>query len=204
MGELFLLQNGAMLYALLFLALLGGALGLPIPEDIPLIFGGVLIQRGNGAWWVIALVCYVAVVMGDLIIFFTGRTFGPALLNSEWFRARIGKAKLRKVRYGLEKRSLLMIFIARHLFYLRSVTFLTCGAVRMRILRFVIADASAALISVPLMLWLGYISAEHYETVLAWFSSARTAMIPVTLIIIAGVILFIRMRGAHRVEDIQD
>lgn len=165
MLENFLLQEGAHVYLLIFLGLLGGAIGLPIPEDIPLIAAGILAQLGQAKLSIIAPLCYVAILSGDFLIFMVGRKLGPALFSKPWFRKRLPPNRIRRFKLGLEKRSLPTIFLARHLFYLRTVTFLACGAVKMKTSRFLIADAVAALLSVPLMIGIGYFAAQHYEQV---------------------------------------
>lgn len=161
MNEWLLLQNEYVIMVGLFLLLVGGAIGLPIPEDIPLILAGVAVHSGSiNLTWAF-LVCYFGVIAGDLIIFSLGKKLGPAIFQREWFKKRFGERDLKLIRLKLEKRGIWMIFIARHLFYFRTMTFLTCGAVKMSYKRFIVADCIAALISVPIMLWVGYIFSEH-------------------------------------------
>lgn len=144
-----------------------------MPEDLPLLFGGVYANSGKIDIWHTILICYSGVVMGDLIIFAIGRKLGPSLFQKEWFKKKLTRHKMKRLRLKLEKRSLLMIFMARHLFYLRTVTFLICGAVKMRWSRFILADCGAALISVPLMVFIGYTFAEQYDTLVAWMDEAK-------------------------------
>jgi membrane protein DedA with SNARE-associated domain len=151
-------------YVGLFLALIGGALGLPIPEDAPLIAAGALSQVGTLDIRVAFLVCYAGILIGDTLIFFVGHKLGPSLFEKEWFKKRVPSSRIRLIRQKLSKRSLLTILIARHLFYLRTVTFLTCGAVGMRYSRFILSDALAALISAPVMLAVGYFASEHFDS----------------------------------------
>ncbi|NLF24815.1 MAG: DedA family protein [Deltaproteobacteria bacterium] len=165
MLEWFYLQEGLAVYLLLALGLIGGGIGLPIPEDIPLLAAGIAVNAGAARPIPTFLVCYAAILLGDCLIFFVGRKFGPAVFRHKRFKSRFARNGIRRVKVSLERRSLLMIFVARHLFYLRTVTFLTCGAVRMHPRRFILADAAAALVSVPLMMTLGYAAAEHYTTV---------------------------------------
>lgn len=167
------LQNPAIVHAVLFLLLIAGAVGFPIPEDIPLILGGIASHRGNITPLTTFFVCYSGVIIGDMIVFLIGRTLGPSLFEKKWFKARMSKRRMRRLKLRLEKRSLLMIFIARHLFYLRTMTFLTCGAVKMRASRFVFADSIAALISVPIMIWIGFAFSEHYETALGYVDELK-------------------------------
>jgi len=189
----FLLYEGFVLYIIIFLALMGGAIGLPIPEDVPLIAAGILVQLEQAKLEIIVPVCYFGILLGDVTIFLIGRKLGPTLFSKKWFRKRLPPHRLRRFRIGLEKRSLATIFLARHLFYLRTVTFLTCGAVKMKLSRFLIADAIAALISVPIMISVGYFAAEHYEQVKKNFHQA--AIFILALLILFAVIYYYRKKG---------
>jgi len=190
--EWIFLQDGSIVYLALFLMLLAGSVGMPIPEDIPLIFGGILVQQGTAKLGLVFIVCYTGIIVGDLIIYYAGRKVGPALFNRKWFRLSLPPERIEKIKIQLEKRSVLMIFIARHLFYLRTVTFLTCGAVKMKFTHFLAADAIAALISAPLMIGLGYLAAENYQTILEWINRLKYFLIlPLS---IAGLLVYLWFR----------
>ena len=96
-------------------------------------------------------------------MFLLGYYFGQRLLTagtkSRFFPA-ITEERVEEVRNGLRRRRLLYIFIGRHLFPVRSVTFLTAGALRIPFLEFFISDAIAALVSVSIVLGLGYYIGE--------------------------------------------
>ncbi len=170
---LFGIENPVTIYLVLFALLLLGAIGFPMPEDLPLLFGGVYSASGKLDIWHTMIICYAGVVLGDLIIFAVGRKLGPSLFEKEWFKKKVARHKMKRLRLKLEKRSLWMIFMARHLFYLRTATFLICGAVKMRWTRFILADCGAALISVPLMVFIGYKFAEQYDTLVALMDEAK-------------------------------
>ncbi|RIL08559.1 MAG: hypothetical protein DCC75_08565 [Proteobacteria bacterium] len=199
MSEWILLQEGAFIYVLLFLLLVAGALGFPMPEDVPLVLGGVLAQMGKVKLGPVAVVCYTAIVLGDLIIYSIGRWLGPAIFQKEWFKERFSSSRIRRVKFRLEKRSLLMILLARHLFYIRTLTFLTCGAVRMNFYRFLIADACAALISMPIMLGLGYLAAEHLDLLFKYLATAKHWSLAI-VIVAFGCYLYVRYRRLKRRE----
>ena len=76
---------------------------------------------------------------------------------------------------------------------------LTCGAVRMEFMRFFLADATAALISVPLMLWLGFVCAEYYETALKALDQVRIYSIVVLLLVVA--LWFVHHRKSAQASD---
>src|SRR3954468_9405495 len=63
-------------YYVLFLLLFACGLGLPLPEDIPLIIGGALLAK-SPTTWVIAGVCAGwRIIGGDCVLYYLGRRFG--------------------------------------------------------------------------------------------------------------------------------
>lgn len=184
-----LFQQGTLIYLGIFLALLGGAVGLPIPEDAPLIVAGYLLHQGEVALQPTFVTCYTAIILGDIIIFWVGRKFGAALFRRPWFQSRKTQRRIKRIKIRLERQGFLMIFVARHLFYLRTITFLTCGAVRMRFQHFLMADLLAALVSVPLVIWLGYIFGENSEKLYAVIAQAQHAAIGILICLLVGFLL---------------
>jgi membrane protein DedA with SNARE-associated domain len=203
MYEWFLDLNGAWAYWALFAALLGGAFGLPIPEDLPLLIAGALVHQGHLKIIPAVIFCYSAVVLGDVIIFRIGRRLGPALFTKRWFRRRVTLSTIKKLRTNLEKRSFWMILLARHLFYLRTVTFLFCGAVKMSFARFLIADMLAALTSLPVMLGLGYLFSEHFAAVVELLTSVKRVALFISLpiLIVGGYLWWRRKIRTRAISD---
>ena len=76
MEDWILTQQGAFIYIALFLALMGGVIGLPIPEDIPLIAAGIAVQRKLALLTPVFIICYLTIILGDILIFLIGRKFG--------------------------------------------------------------------------------------------------------------------------------
>lgn len=144
--------------AVIALLLLGG-IGFPVPEDIPILLGGVAASKEIITPQMIFLTSYVGVLAADQIVFFIGFFFGKKLIaagTKSKFFPQITEARVEEVREGLRKRRLLFIFMGRHLFPIRSVTFITAGALHVPWIEFFIADALAAFVSVSLMTALGY------------------------------------------------
>jgi len=191
------LDSAGAIYLALFFMLMGGAVGLPVPEDIPLILAGVAAHQGSINWQFALLICYTGVVSGDIVVFFIGWYFGTALFDRQWFKARFPPKRVSDLKHSVEKRSLPMIFIARHLFYLRTATFLTCGAVRMSPVRFFVSDAIAALVSVPLMIWLGFKGSEQIEGALQVAHQAKVWSLVILGAIIVGYAVY-RMTRKHK------
>ena len=176
--------HGLVAYLAVLACLMAGALGLPVPEDLALITAGVLVHLGQAEFWLMLGVCYVGILTGDLVIFRIGWMAGPALFRQRWVKRFMSSKKLHSIRVGLEKKTFVTIVVARHLFYLRTATFLVCGSVRMSFMRFLVADAIAALITAPLMVSLGYIGAQNYDLMLQYIRQVKTALL------LGGVITF--------------
>ena len=165
--------HGLASYLILFALLLASSLGFPMPEDLSLITAGVLVSSNRAEGIPMAIVCYIGILAGDVIIYRFGRLAGPKVFRWRAFRRIITARRLRWLRENLERRTFLTIFIARHLFYLRTATFLLCGAVRVKFRRFVVADMLAALITTPLMIYLGFLFAEHYQLLLEYLKQVK-------------------------------
>jgi membrane protein DedA with SNARE-associated domain len=65
----------------LFAVLVGGGVGLPIPEDLSLIAAGALAQPGLVRLSDVALAGFADVVIADWILYGLGRYYGPAIVG---------------------------------------------------------------------------------------------------------------------------
>lgn len=156
-------DNGQAVYIGIFFMLLLGGIGFPIPEDIPLLMGGAAALHGIVDLRMVFIICYVGVMIGDQSMYLIGHFFGHRILNAGKRSALfpgITAERIEEVREGLRKRRFIYILLGRHLFPVRSLTFVMAGALRLPFLEFLIADAIAALLSVTLMVGLGYLLAE--------------------------------------------
>lgn len=193
MFDLIVESQGYLAYLLVLLALLAGSIGIPAPEDLTLIAAGVLCSLEHVNTWIMALTCYLGLIIGDLIIYRIGWIAGPTLFRKRWFRRHISTKRIEMMRTNLHKRTMLTILVARHLFYIRTATFLMCGAVRISFARFIVMDAVAALITTPLMMGLGYLFAHNYEAIVDWVREIK--FILVALGVIGALLLYRRYRN---------
>ncbi len=184
-------DNGLAVHAGVFLLLLLGAFGFPIPEDIPLILAGVALSKDIVSVETMFATCVSGVLLADTILFSVGYYFGEKIIDagtrSPFFPA-ITEGRIRKLRVALRKNRLLYILIARHLFPIRSATFITAGALRIPVLEFIAADGLASLLSVTIMLSLGFFLGERLTpeviSILVREGSTYIALILLVLVII--------------------
>ena len=147
----------------LFLALLLAGLGVPIPEDLILITGGVLAHQGVARLGWMVLLLYLGVLSGDFMIYSVGRQFGAAVLQHPRFARLLTPARRARIEHYFARYGNSTVFLVRHIAVLRVPTYLIAGATKLPRWQFLCWDGLAALISVPVVTGLGYLFANHIE-----------------------------------------
>lgn len=143
-------------YFLLFGILLACGLGIPIPEDITLFVGGMLAYNGVINVWITIAVCMAGVLIGDSIIFFLGRKYGPSLTDKPFFHKFLSPQRLAIVKEKFQQKGNRVIFAARFMPGLRAPTFFSAGTLHLPFRVFFFYDGAAALISVPTIVYVVY------------------------------------------------
>jgi len=150
-------------YAAAFVLLLAAGVGVPIPEDIPILLSGYLSDRGIMQFGIALPVCFVGVIAGDACLFMLAR-HGSQSLRRHPLLARLVTAERRtRARDLIERRGVGAVVIARHIAGLRVAVFATAGAAGMPFRRFIFWDAISACASVPVMFTLGYLFADRLD-----------------------------------------
>lgn len=201
-------DNGQVVHITVFMLLVVGGLGFPVPEDIPILLGGVAAANNIVSYQSIFLICYLGVMLGDQIMFFIGHRYGQRILSAGTkspFFPSITEDKVNEVREGLRKRRLLYIFIARHLFPIRSVTFVVAGALHIPFVEFFIADAFAAFISVGVMVGLGALLGETLsaETITHLAKQAHYYIIGIVVLLALGYLMNKRIHAIFAKRNIE-
>jgi membrane protein DedA with SNARE-associated domain len=150
-------------YAAAFVLLLAAGVGVPIPEDIPILLSGYLSHRGVMRFEIALPVCFIGVIVGDACLFMLAR-HGSQSLRRHPLLARLVTAERRtRARDLVRRRGVGAVVIARHVAGLRVAVFATAGAAGMRFRRFIFWDAVSACASVPVMFTLGYLFADRLD-----------------------------------------
>jgi membrane protein DedA with SNARE-associated domain len=152
-------------YLGLFVILVLGGVGLPVPEDVPLLAAGALIHHGDLDGRLAAIVALGGVVLADSLIFAIGRwSYRVGGDRKRWLPLtdrHVEKVQDLFARYGAWT-----VVIARFVPGTRLATYWCAGAMRMSYRRFLLGDALAALVSVPVWLLIGYLGASHLDQIL--------------------------------------
>ncbi len=186
-------------YAAVFLVLLACGFGLPIPEDITLVAGGVISGLGYTNVHTMFLVSMVGVLLGDGIMFTMGHFFGPRFLQFKIVKKLITPERYEKVQEKFEKYGQWVIFFARFMPGLRSPIFVIAGtSKRVSYLKFFAIDGFAALISVPIWVYLGYFGANNLDYLLTLIKNFQITAILGLLAVVIAVVLFYVLKYKRR------
>jgi membrane protein DedA with SNARE-associated domain len=174
---------GPIPYLIVFAILLACGLGVPIPEDITLIVGGLLAYYGLCNVWIMIMVCFAGVMIGDSIVFWLGAKYGRALTKKWFFHRVLPDERIDAVRAKFKKYGNKLIFAGRFLPGLRAPIFFSAGVLHLPFRIFFAFDGFAALISVPTIIWAVYSFGDHIEKVIRWVRSTQSGIIAVIVLI---------------------
>lgn len=176
-------------------------LGLPIPEDISLIAAGYFAWKGVLNVHKAFIVCFAAVLAGDTMAFFLGRWFGQRVLASSWARRYFTPRRQRRVRAYFRKFGSKVVILGRFTPGLRFSIFFSAGMLHLRPSVFFVYDSLAALLSVPVLVYLAWFFGGQIDRVI-WFARRTEHGILAIIIVIAVVVIgkaYLRHRRRKRV-----
>jgi membrane protein DedA with SNARE-associated domain len=152
-------------YVGIALVLFVAGLGVPIPEDIPLVFGGVMAGKGHINVYGHFALSMVFILIGDSCLFLIGRRLGSGAGSGLWGKLLTHERRAKAQTY-FAKFGSWTVFFGRFLAGVRAAVFLGAGAAGFPYWRFIMLDALAAMISVPVWIWIGFQFGEHWEEIL--------------------------------------
>ncbi len=100
-------------------------LGVPLPEDVPLITGGWLVGR-NGSLPLMIVTGLAGILIGDTLIFRAGQIYGEKLLDTRLGRHIPGERVQRTIA-AFDRHGPKFIMAARFVPGLRAVTYFVAG-----------------------------------------------------------------------------
>lgn len=184
-------------YVAVFVVLLACGFGLPIPEDITLVAGGVISGLGYADVHIMFVVAMVGVLIGDGIMFTVGHFFGPRVLQFKPVQKLITPERYALVQEKFAKYGQWVIFVARFMPGLRSPVFVIAGVSRkISYLKFFAIDGFAALISVPIWVYLGDFGAHNIGSLLEMVQRFQESLIWIALGagFVVALVLYVRYR----------
>ena len=146
-----------MFYIFLILALFGTGIGLfPVPEDIIVLSAGAGIQQGMGSALIVAPVIFFGLLASDYLIFWASKEFGIKILSFKFVAFFIPRERVEKMLKFFDGHKKKVVFMGRFVSGLRPIVFFAAGLSGIKSSTFIAIGALAALVYIPLMLFLGY------------------------------------------------
>ena len=143
-------------YLAIFLFVILGNAGLPVPEETILALAGYLVWRGKLRLWLVLAVGILSAVAGDNLGYWIGRRYGQEAVEryGQWLLGT--PERLLTMRRFVTRRGPLGVFAARFIPGLRFLAGPLAGAVGLQPLPFFVANVIGAGIYVPLVVGAGY------------------------------------------------
>lgn len=164
-------------YIAVFIALMLCGAGIPLPEDLTLVAGGIITGLGYGDVHTMVGVGMAGVLVGDSTMFLLGRHFGGRIMRWPLVARLLTPERYAKVQEKFERYGNRLMFVARFLPGMRTAVFITAGAThRVGFFRFLLLDGMAAAISVPIWVYLGYFGAHNHEWLTMWIHRGQTGL----------------------------
>ena len=174
-------------YVAIFLAVVVGNVGLPVPEETVLAVGGYLAQRGEMRLSLVLAVGFVSAVAGDSLGYWVGRRYGRAAIERYGQLAFATPARIEKVSSFVKRYGGRAVFGARFVTGLRFLAGPLAGATGLPPRTFVTANVLGALLYIPYAVGIGYAVAygfgDNIERALG--RAGWIALVAVTLVVAA-------------------
>lgn len=186
-------------------------MGLPLPEEIAIISLGLSVHIGRnpdlypppeGAGQPVTLamamlVAWGSVIIGDAIIFSTGRYVGQHPGSARWIQKFVHPERFDRVSSWMKRYGFWTAGIFRFLPGLRLPGHFSCGMLGVAPSRFILVDGLAATLSIPTQI---YLIANYGDSILAALKKGKhfVALGILALLISAIVFLLIKRRQNRR------
>lgn len=185
----FIQQNPASAYFAVYGMLLLCGLGLPLPEDITLLAGGYTVYladlNGMSSPQLLPMIAVgmFGVLTGDTMLFLLGRKLGPRIYKIWPFRRLFSQSRVEKIHRFFARYGAWTAFCCRFAAGVRAPGYLIMGSANMKFRVFFLADGAAALISVPVLVWVSWRFGKQIDTVKEWLGQSKYAVAGLLLLI---------------------
>lgn len=175
-------------YIAVFVMLLICGFGVPVPEDVTLVTGGVIAGLGYAHVDTMLIVGLAGVLVGDGLMFLLGRWYGQRIISMPFFRKVLTPERFASAQDRFERYGKWVMFVARFLPGLRTPVFFTAGMTRrVPFLTWLLMDGFAALISVPIWVYLGYYGALKIDWLFQMVHRGQSVIL--SILAVGGVVV---------------
>ena len=151
-----LMGHGWIGYFVLFGLLFSCGLGVPIPEDIPLLVAGFLVGSGKMYLAPAGVLAWCGIIGGDCVLYSLGRKYGLNITKVPFIGKHVTKDRIVHAENLFAKYGILVVAVGRLFAGIRGAMVIAAGTIRFNVAKFLIADGLAAIVSGGLFIWLGH------------------------------------------------
>jgi membrane protein DedA with SNARE-associated domain len=148
-------------YGALFGLLFSCGLGLPLPEDVPLIAAGILIYHHQMHLALAAPLAWLGIIGGDCILYTLGYRYGENISKLPLIGKHVTHARLQRAETLFRKYGAWMVAVGRLFMGIRGAMIVAAGTSRLKFHKFIVADGLAAIVSGGMFMFLGYWGGEY-------------------------------------------
>lgn len=178
-------------YFAVFGILIACGFGLPVPEDISLVAGGVISGLGYTNVHIMFAVGMAGVMIGDTAVFLIGKKYGLRALKFRFIARFLTQETIERVQLKFEQYGTWVIFLGRFMPGLRMPIYFSAGTSgKVSLARFFLTDFSAALISVPVWVYLGYFGADNFDILLGWVHKSQITLLVSVVALVLSIIAY--------------
>jgi membrane protein DedA with SNARE-associated domain len=179
--------------AIFALMALGGA-GFPIPEDVVLLVAGYLASPSVNvlSLWPTLIVCVIAIIVADNIGYRIGKHGGRHIkkVMPNWL--------LKTAKHYFKHHGAKTIFISRFLSGIRNIFPIAAGMTKMPWRKFFIYDSLGGIISVPIVVLVGYFFGSYLNEIVFFFKRTERLIAAIFIIVLLAVLLKKQIRKIKR------
>jgi len=179
---------GQLGYLGISLILILGGLGLPIPEEAPIILAAVLTRNGQMQGPLALASCLIGVLLGDLVVYFLGFFYGEKVLSLRLTRRLLTRQREAQIKGYFHRHGFKILVSGRFVPGFRTAAYLTAGILKLPTLKLILTDVVAASLSTFLMFGLGYAFADQIQ------SGIREVQQWVTVLVALGLAIWLLVR----------
>jgi membrane protein DedA with SNARE-associated domain len=190
-------------YAFTFFLLLAESLGLPVPAAIAVVVAGAAVAAHILSASAVLLAGCVALLLGDVVQFWLGRSAGWALLG---FLCRVSmnpETCILRSAESFYKRGKTTLLVAKFIPGINTMAAPLAGSMKMPFGQFLRLDSAGIMLYVGAYLLLGYISRDFLAATIKSFQAAGRAMeILVLIALVVYIIYRIAQAAKYRKYDV--
>jgi membrane protein DedA with SNARE-associated domain len=185
-------------YGAIFVAVLLGNVGVPIPEETILTLSGYLAQRGDLRLPMVLVVGFVSAVLGDNLGYWLGRRYGRGAIERYGHLAFVTPARLAKMSGLVKRYGGWAVFAARFVAGLRFLAGPLAGATGLAPRTFITANILGALVYIPFAVGVGYAVGYGFGDDIERLIGRAERIVLVTVLAVTVGVLAIRIIQACR------